>query len=107
MIYDKFNDYIFHTILYIRPTLVRDIGPTTWLYYLKKYVGQFTVDYEMGFGVDTIYQELCEVFPYLFENDIINEHDQLLKILETIDAARRERDDQKSKAYRGYHNINS
>lgn len=41
-----------------------------------------------GIPVDTLYQEILELFPGMFDKDVINEKDQLVRILDMLGKAR-------------------
>lgn len=51
----------------------------------KKYFGKLKLYKSKGVNVDIVYQELTELFPEYFSEDIINESDQLLRIIEVFE----------------------
>ena len=65
-----------------RPDLASEGGITA---FRRKYIGRIKIVNQKGIPVDTFYQELVELFPEHFDEQITHPADQLMKIADTID----------------------
>lgn len=90
-IYGDFYNYIYGKKVYMSREIIKDIGKYEWYDLLHEFVGMFTVDRNNGIAIDTLYMELVELFPWIFEEDMAAVQDQLEKILNIYRQARRER----------------
>ena len=86
--YDDFYRYARKTRLYVNEWTRKEIGRDTWKELLKEFVGQLTIDRARGSSLNSIWEELVGIFPYLFSIETANEADQLLEFFRVYREAR-------------------
>lgn len=102
-LYDEFERYMFGKKIYVSRTSIKHLGKDTWKELLKEFIGYFTVDRKKGIAIDCLYDEMKDLFPYLFSEDIINQEDQLLETFENLRNTRKYKKEIKTNAnYIGY-----
>lgn len=89
--YDDFYRYAKKTRLYINERTRKEIGRDTWKELLIEFVGQLTTDRTRGSSLNSIWEEIVGLFPYLFSIETANEADQLLEFFRVYREARKER----------------
>lgn len=89
--YDNFYRYARQTRLYVNEWTRKEIGRDIWKELLKEFVGQLTIDRTRGSSLNSIWEELVGIFPYLFSIETANEADQLLEFFRVYREARKER----------------
>lgn len=83
--YAEFYDYIRTKKFYISRPMKSEIGTNQWKDLLKTYIGLFTTDRTKAPAPDEVYAEIAELFPHLLPQDTMNEHDQLIDILNALE----------------------
>ena len=90
-LYDDFYRYARKARLHVNEWTRKEIGRDTWKELLKVFVGQLTIDRARGSSLNSIWEELADIFPYLFSIETANEADQLLELFRAYREARKER----------------
>lgn len=90
-----FDDGIYETlrgyILKYSDSIASDIPDFNDL--RKRYFGVISFSKNKGVPIDTLYEEMQQLYPAYFPDDIINASDQLLHILSVLDMVRPEEED--------------
>ena len=86
--YIDFDRYMRGKRIYVSRTLARNLGKNEWNNLLKEFVGYFTVSQRNGIAIDSLYEEMIIIFPYLFSGETINQVDQILVTFENLRKAR-------------------
>lgn len=73
--------WIIHTKYKIPSKIIKGLGATEWYDLLHEIVGRFVTE-KPGIAVDTFYQEISSMYPYLIDPEIINEEDQLYHLID-------------------------
>lgn len=89
--YEEYYNYIKGKRFYVPANTISDIGKDTWYSLLHEFVGSFTTDRRQGSSIDMNYEEMHDLFPWIFSLDIYNPTDQLLLAFDTYRKAREER----------------
>lgn len=90
-IYKDFYEYAYNKRFYVNEWTRKEIGRDTWKELLKEFVGRLTTDRTRGSSINSIWEELVALFPYLFSIEVANEADQLLEFFRVYREARKER----------------
>lgn len=83
MFYSDFFQYMKRKKVYVPKRQRRSLGDA-WNELLHEFVGQLVCDREKGSSVDSIFGELCSLYPHLFSDEIVNEDDELILVFETL-----------------------
>jgi hypothetical protein len=89
--YDEYSDLrkqLKNTKIRINETLEGDIAQAYDGYnnFRKQYFGRLSLSRTSGIPADSLYMELSEKYPELFDSDIENEFDELLRIADVLDS---------------------
>lgn len=76
--YDNLYKYLLHTKIGVSDSVKKELGKDTWKQLLKEFVGLF--HNSKYCDVKGVYEELCELYGYMINNDIISESDMILEI---------------------------
>ncbi len=86
--YADLRNYLRNTKIYFDSESAADIPD--FFKDIRRYMGRLSVSSTSGTSVDSIYQELNEMHPSLFPDDILSSSDRMLKIMEVSDSLRKE-----------------
>lgn len=81
--YSEFFQYIKKKRIYVPEQQKRNLGDA-WLELLHEFVGQLVTRREKGCSINSIYDEMCDLFPAVCSKEIQNEDDQLIIVFETL-----------------------
>lgn len=87
-IYQEFFDYFKNQKVYISDALKSELGSDTYKDLLKNNIGKITTDITKGMNIDSLYSEMSSMFPELFSSEITAQADQIVKVFDTLKAAR-------------------
>jgi len=75
---------ILYTTYKIPNYILKGLDHSYWLSLLKEFVGRFSVEpyTKRSISIDTLYEELSDDYPYLFNLEVINQEDQLYTLIE-------------------------
>ena len=85
--YADLRNYLRNTQIYIDKTDASDIAD--FGKEIKRYMGRLRVSTQNGTSVDSIYQELNEMYPKMFPDDVYAPSDRLRRIMEVSDSLRK------------------
>lgn len=83
MFYSDFFQYMKKKRIYVPKRQRRSLGDG-WHELLHEFVGQLVCDKSKGSSIDSIFGELCSMYPHLFSSEVINEDDELILVFETL-----------------------
>lgn len=86
--YADLRNYLRNTKIYFDSESAADIPD--FFKDIRRYMGRLSVSSTKGTSVDSIYQELNEMHPSLFPEDILSSSDRMLRIMEVSDSLRKE-----------------
>lgn len=88
LFYSDFFWYMEKRKIYVSEKQKRSLGDA-WTEMLHEFVGKLVRDRQKGSSIDSIYGEMCSMYPHLFSEDVINEDDRLIIVFDTLRYARR------------------
>lgn len=73
--------YIIHSKFKVTQSIIRGLGAAEWYSLLHEIVGRFVTE-KPGIDIDTAYDELSSMYPYLIDPEVVNPEDQLFELIE-------------------------
>lgn len=73
--------YIIHSRFKVTQSIIRGLGAAEWYSLLHEIVGRFVTE-KPGIDIDTAYDEVSSMYPYLMDPEVVNPEDQLSEFIE-------------------------
>jgi len=81
--YSEFFQYMKRKKIYVNARQRKNLKDT-WIEMLHEFVGQLVTNKEKGSSINSIYDEMCDLFPVICKKEITNEDDQLIHTFDTL-----------------------
>lgn len=86
-LFSGFYQYMNKKKIYVPERQKKNLGDR-WKEMLGEFIGQLTCNKSKGSSINSIYDELCDLFPAICDKDIQNEDDQLIYVFDMLRYAR-------------------
>lgn len=97
--YSDFFQYMKRKKIYVNERQRKNLGDT-WVEMLHEFVGQLVTDKRKGSSINSIYDEMCSLFPVICSEETTNEDDQLIRVFEALRYTRKLRQQMKEEESR-------
>ena len=87
-IYDKFFDYFKNKKIYVSDDLKNAMGGDAYKQLLNDNIGKIVRDATKGISIDSIWEEMTDLFPEHFSKDVTNQVEQVTKAFDVLKLAR-------------------
>lgn len=81
--YSDFFRYITGKRIYVSEKQRKNLG-NTWTEMLREFVGQLVIKSDRGSSINSVYDEMCDLFPAIYSREVKNEDDQLILVFDTL-----------------------
>lgn len=81
--YSGFFQYMKSRRIYVSDRQKKNMGDA-WMEMLREFVGKLVTRKDKGSSINSIYDEMCDMFPEICSREVQNEDDQLMLVFDTL-----------------------